>query len=327
MADGIIPGAVWVPNARNAGGTYIDAPWRIVLHTVEGDPGRLGAGLPAGHAYPPHTWYDPATRAHFQTVPLTRSAFALYQGNGPYTNKARALQVELMGRAATAGDWPDEWLVNIARDVIVPFVDFVRSQGADINLDHVPPIGTIGGSASEYAPQRLSYSAWEQLDGLCSHRHVPDNDHWDTGTLNIGRLVELSKELLGTSGSAGWVDPPQQKLRSDDVHVPFTLRPGSGVNGGPYIYDGELLAEGSAVPAQAATGLTVLSSQVVASVLDFGPNKRGARAQIVWGDGKVASGGLELTSVNSYRWSCPATGMASVVSDIPLSVHGETYAR
>lgn len=210
---GVMPGAAWVSNDRNAGGTYVNSyPWRICLHTIEGGLGTLSASLPASHPYCPHVWYDPSTRRLYQTVPLDRSAFALYQGNGPHTNKARALQVEIAGHAATAGEWPDEYLVNIARDVIVPFVEFVRSQGSDINLDHVTPIGAIGGSASEHAPQRMSNAEWTSFDGVCSHRHVPaGNDHWDTGTLNVDRVVQLTKELLGGYSSAGIIDPEEEE--------------------------------------------------------------------------------------------------------------------
>jgi hypothetical protein len=216
MADGLVPGATWVQNPRNGGGTYAAGyPWRICLHTIEGALGTLSASLPGSHAYPPHLWVDPSTRKLYQTVPLTRSAFALYQGDGPYTNKARALQVEIAGHAATAGTWPDEWLTNIAADVIVPFVDFVRSQGSDINFDNVPPIGAIGGSASEHAPQRLTYQAWTDLDGLCTHRHVPDNDHWDSGTLNVPRLVEITRELLGSSSPA----TPTKRRRGVDFNL------------------------------------------------------------------------------------------------------------
>src|SRR5688572_27138339 len=135
--SGWLPGYTRVDNARGAGGTYATDfhpyPWRICLHTIEG----RGFGNVAGHPYPPHTWYNPATRERLQTVPLDRAAFALYQANEAphYTNKARALQVELVGYAEEAGDWPDEYLRNIARDVVAPLCQWVAQYGGGrINL-------------------------------------------------------------------------------------------------------------------------------------------------------------------------------------------------
>lgn len=192
---------MWVANARNAGGTYdpdnYGYPWRIVLHTIEGS---ASAGMIAGHAYPPHLWYDPPTRRLWQTVPLGRSAFALYQpGNSlHYTNKARALQVEISGRAAQTATWPQDWLTNIAIDVIVPICQWVAAHtGAQINLANVPPPGPDANSASEYAVQRLSELVWATVSMVCSHRHVPYNDHWDTGQLDVKRICEHARMIIG----------------------------------------------------------------------------------------------------------------------------------
>jgi hypothetical protein len=318
MADGLLDGYQWVPNDRNGGGTYAHGPARIVLHTMEG---WLNAGTAAAHRYPPHLWASPRTGLKLQTVPLHRSAFALYQGDGPYTNKAGALQVEIEGFAAEAGSWGDDYLVWLAQHVVVPLCRWAADAGSPINLDHVPPIGTIGGSASEHAPQRLSYDAWNHLDGLCSHRHVPDNDHWDTGTLNIPRLVELSKELLGGYSPGGTVDPPPAKPRTRraPVVIPATQRPGAGL-----IYDVAMIAEGDKVPNQAGGGPTVVASTLVVRQLEA-PNGQPAHVTIVWGSGRT-SAAREIDGVGGVaRFPCPYTGLASVVSDRPLAVHGEIY--
>jgi hypothetical protein len=205
--DGIVEHAEWIANARNGGGSYdpegFGYPWRIVLHTIEGSASR---GMIAGHGYPPHLWYDPPTRKLYQTVALSRSAFALYQGGGHYTNKARALQVEIAGRAAETASWPQQWLDNITVDVVVPLCQWVAQyQGAQINLQNAPPPGVIGGSASEYAPQRLSQQVWAIFSGLCSHRHVPTNDHWDTGGLDTPRIAAHARLLI-----AGMLAPPTE---------------------------------------------------------------------------------------------------------------------
>jgi hypothetical protein len=318
--SGLLPGAQWVNNARNAGGTYVDGhPWRIVLHTIEGALGTLSSSLPASHQYPPHCWYDPSTRRLYQTVPLDRSAFALYQGDGPWTNKARALQVEIAGNAATAGEWPDSYLVNLAVDVIAPLCEWVAQQGSMINLGNVPPVGAIGGSASEYAPQRMAYDVWERFDGLCSHRHVPDNDHWDTGTLNVPRLVQITRELLGSFAEAGTIDTPAVTAPAADTRrrrlldVESTLRPGSPP---PYVVDITVPRKGDRVLARLRN-----------------PNQRADhQVTVVWGNGTsnwqgvLGDNGTGKAPFDTVvgarglidRWEAPAPGLCSVISPVDL---------
>lgn len=224
-AAGIVTTAQWVPNARNGGGTYdpenFGYPWRIVLHTIEGS---ANPAVIAGHPFPPHLWYDPATRKLYQTVPLSRSAFALYQApDAPhYTNKARALQVEIAGRAAEAGSWPLEWLDNITNDVVVPLCQWVSSfMGASINLAFAPPPGAIPGSASATAPQRVAPGTWALASGLYSHRHVPmGDDHWDTGGLDTPRIAAHAALLIAGQlfpPPTGEDDMPDYLLRATDT--------------------------------------------------------------------------------------------------------------
>jgi hypothetical protein len=198
--EGIVEHATWIVNARNGGGTYdpegFGYPWRVVLHTIEGS---ASPAMIAGHPYPPHLWYDPATRKLYQTVALSKSAFALYQSPSGvhYTNKARALQVEIAGRAAEAGQWPLEWLNNITEDVVVPICQWVAAyQGASIDLSYAPEPGAIPGSASEFAAQRVPEGIWAVNSGLYSHRHVPQNDHWDTGGLDTPRIAAHARLLI-----------------------------------------------------------------------------------------------------------------------------------
>lgn len=197
----LVPGFKWVTNARNGGGTYgtdfYPYPWRLLMHTMEG---WLSEGTAGRHPYPPHLWYSPRTRERFQTVPLDRSAFALYQDNNGehYTNKACCIQVEIEGWASEASEWPQAWLDYLVDDVVVPIIVTLRTQlGGDINLSNIADIGAIPGSANAYAPQRmLPESEWADFDGLCSHRHVPQNDHWDTGGLNLHYVAWRAAKIL-----------------------------------------------------------------------------------------------------------------------------------
>lgn len=209
------PRVEWVVNDFNGGGTYDPEgwgyPWRIVLHTIQGsaDPNTIRT-----HRAPPQLWYNPATRRMWQTILLSRSGFAMWQGVGHYTNKARAIQVELHGYSEETAGWPQEWLDNITYDVIVPICRWIaRYTGASIDLTQAPPPGAIGGSAAEDAPQRMSEQQWAIFNGLCSHRHVPQNgDRWDTGELDTPRIAEHARLVI-----AGLIANDPGPLEDDDM--------------------------------------------------------------------------------------------------------------
>lgn len=186
----------WIDNARNAGSTYATDgypyPFRIVLHQIQGtaNPSSI-----AGHSYPPHIWYSAKRRTLYQTVKLSRGAFALYQApNAPYlTNRARALQVELEGYSTSDRKEADWELQNIAEDVIVPLVMWAP----EINLNIIPDPWNIPGSAREDAPQRFLPETWANWPGLCTHANVPmGDDHWDTGALDIWYIAKHAKLLF-----------------------------------------------------------------------------------------------------------------------------------
>jgi len=194
-----MPGFEWVGGPWADGSTYIDGvPWRICLHTTETPPISRGGNprsLAASHNTPPHVWYDWEADQGWQSVTLNRGAAALWSDGNPTTNKARCLQCELVGYAEEAGSWPPIAHERIARRVVIPFINYVRSVGGTIDLSDpaVPLPGEIANSASEYAPQRLSANQWLYGPiGLCQHRHVPRNDHWDAGALDTRRIAAIA---------------------------------------------------------------------------------------------------------------------------------------
>lgn len=194
---------VFVTNARNAGGQYelgwYNYPPRIVLHEIQG--GAVKSVIER-HAYPPHIWYDTLRRILFQTVPLGRSAYALYQDpNAPhYTNKAFALQVELSGYTEGVANEPIEVLNNIAEDVIVPLCVWVDTYtGNNIDLNDLPDYPwVIANSARVDAPQRYSIERWCNARGMLTHANVPmGDDHWDTGAMDIVWIANHAALCIG----------------------------------------------------------------------------------------------------------------------------------
>ena len=178
---------------RRRGGTYIDGvPWRFVTHTTEAVPDDVdGARAMAGrHPYPPHLWAWPEADWIGQTVPLDRSAFALLHPRGtPETNKMRALQVEIIGRAADTPGWPDGWWGWLGRRVLRPIID----AGYPVDLDQVARTTGPDGYGTGGAV-RMTRAQWARFAGVCSHSNVPDNSHWDIGAGRLDLIAHAARQ-------------------------------------------------------------------------------------------------------------------------------------
>lgn len=209
---------VWVDNPRNSGGQYqtdwFPYPFRIVLHEIQGG---ASYGNIARHPYPPHVWYDSTRRILFQTVPLGRSAYALYQSpTAPhYTNKACALQVELTGITEGIANEPQEVLDNIAEDVVVPLCVWADTKNSPIDLSDLPEYPwVIANSAREDAPQRYTVNRWCVTRGMLTHANVPmGDDHWDTGAMNIVWIAQHAALCIGAilEGQDPFPQPKEQE--------------------------------------------------------------------------------------------------------------------
>lgn len=185
--------------ATGAAGSYApDASWRIVLHTtqIRNDP-RNWVG---GWRSPSHVVADYERQVIVQCVDLALAAKSLWnEPGGVETNRQRCVQVEINGFAEEAAGWSQDKLRWLGREVIAPIVRWIRSQGGNIDLTDIPEPGAIGGSAYVFAPQRMTYSRWATFNGICGHRHVPENDHWDGGGLDMRAIALYAAEALGTS--------------------------------------------------------------------------------------------------------------------------------
>lgn len=190
---------LWVPGAervagRLSGGSYLAGPWRFVFHTIEGEPSAEAfRRLAAGHATPPHLWAMPSADLLLQTIPLNRSAYALARPSSTQTNRLQAVQVELWGFAAKMAGASPATLDWLADRVLGPVARMVP-----INLDNVRPAG------GEYcygtgSPCRMSAEEWTRFDGVCGHKDVPTNSHWDPGGLNMAAVAARAKTQAGGS--------------------------------------------------------------------------------------------------------------------------------
>ena len=188
---------LWVPGAERvqgprSGGSYLDAPWRFVFHTIEGEPTDDGfRRLVARHTNPPHLWAMPSADLLLQTLPLNKSAYALARPGGIQTNRLRAVQVELWGFAAKMGQVSPEVIDWLARRVLAPVAGLVP---IDLTVARKPTLGVQ--CYGKTSPCRMSAQDWQVFTGVCGHKDVPDNDHWDPGNLDLPAIAARARAIL-----------------------------------------------------------------------------------------------------------------------------------
>lgn len=183
----------WYPLAtrdvlKDAGG-YLDGyQWRGVLHTTEG-----GSYAGARAAYvknnsAPHftVSFEGGTFKVWQHIPLNKAARALAHPAGTVeTNRARCIQIEIVGRASTAGTLQREYLNGIGR--LMRWIESntgISRSALDFRSDKE---GIV--LARDTSPIRLSPTVWKNYSGWCGHQHVPHNNHWDPGDIDINYLM------------------------------------------------------------------------------------------------------------------------------------------
>lgn len=166
--------SVWHPNAKRVphqdSGPFVNGKPKLVWHTTE------GRSLPNYGGSAPHFTLDPKTGDLWQHIPIDRAARALAHPPGtPETNRARAIQVELIGFAGTTQDWSEQEYARIAS--LARWIE--RNAG-------VPRRSTVNFTVPA---DRLSGQAFVDYSGHIGHAHVPGNDHWDPGRFRIDRVI------------------------------------------------------------------------------------------------------------------------------------------
>jgi len=172
-----LPGATQVVRPGIGYPYRLTTPWRWTLHTIECDPHYDPTGLARTHANPPHFWVCLPKQIIVQTIDTDRSGRALKGSSRVETNHARAVQVEIAGRAADTATYPAAWWEWLRDALLIPV-----AEHHGINLANQPPLWAESARAYGTSSQtRMSIAEWYAFDGLCGHQHVPDNSHWDPG--------------------------------------------------------------------------------------------------------------------------------------------------
>jgi hypothetical protein len=174
----IYPDAIWVQG--NNAGNYLGGPWRIVWHTTEGRTARGAIATVRARNHWPHFIVD--ENNVYQHIDTDFAARALNNSpGGVQTNRWHAVQIELVARAAQAK--PIALLVLAAR--LARWIE--RTHG----VPRVWPNGTPLPARNGHNPggHNRDSTTWQTQGGHYGHCHVPENNHWDPGYLNLAILM------------------------------------------------------------------------------------------------------------------------------------------
>lgn len=208
----------------------VGQPAKLCWHTTNVGPVPADINTPPAeltnwvprHESPPHLWADPVRKQIFQSIDFNFGGLALFRDStkGP-TNGTRCLQVEINHWAEWCGSFPEEWLKWLGEEVQAPMVRWMWDNwGQDsFDIDNTLNLKVLGGSASVNGVERLSQGMWENFSGSLGHVHIPQNDHFDAGLLNISRIAEYAKARLVINNPPPVVSPEVDMTPSESAQL------------------------------------------------------------------------------------------------------------
>jgi hypothetical protein len=184
----------WYPAATkslgNPGAAFNGGPFRGVLHTTEGGSAAGAIGAYKQHNSWPHFTVDRDGKV-YQHIGIDVSARALQnRSGGVETNRDSAIQIEVVGWASKP-DWP---LPQVAAMILL--MRWIEAQTG------IKPEGPTFGDSKQYGlrnPLEFMPQDWDDFNGWCGHQHVPENDHWDPGAINLSNLLPTEVSMPDTT--------------------------------------------------------------------------------------------------------------------------------
>jgi hypothetical protein len=152
---------------------YKTPPCIFVMHTTE------GSSYPS-YAYnkSPHATVNPAGKTWRQHRPLNQPAWSLQANGGVSTNSWGAIQLEIIGYAKSLMSLPADQVDYVAGLIKMLCAQSGVETKSSVTFDDSSAAGTDGSV-------RLSANSWYNYRGILGHQHVPTNDHWDPGAIDI----------------------------------------------------------------------------------------------------------------------------------------------
>lgn len=166
---------------------------KAIAHTTEGT--SIEGAVRAYAAYPPHVIVDPWKRRKVQHVPGNLAAYALWNADA---DDSRCFQVEIVGYAADTPGWPDEVLRWLGEEVVRPIHEHIG-----VPLQCLPfkgPRDVNYTLASSSSPLRLTQQQLDSYSGWLGHQHIPGDNHWDPGGLNMPKILDYAQGKRGRRG-------------------------------------------------------------------------------------------------------------------------------
>ena len=206
--------ALWFPGADrsapgNDAGSFTGGPFKGVLHTTEGSTAAGAiAAYRSNNSWPHFTvTFEGGVFKVYQHLPINVAARSLKNlSGGVQTNRDSAIQIEIVGKAADAPSFPDQYLSGIAG-----LMRWIESQTGI--KPHAPAFKAYPGSYGAANGVRIAPDAWDNFDGWCGHQHVPENDHGDPGLFPIEKVLlhqtQASQPALRLANEVQAVRRPQ----------------------------------------------------------------------------------------------------------------------
>lgn len=172
-----------IPFIGAAGGSYTGGPFRGVLHTTESRDYTPSTTTYYGHSNPPHFTLamtsDKAVIYQHYSINVAARALANPPG-GVQTNRQSSIQIEIAWTAKDIGHLPDIMVAKLKR--------WMRWVEAQTGIKQVAPKFFGSEAYGHGSAARMSAEEWNSFNDWCGHQHVPENDHWDPGKIDMQRL-------------------------------------------------------------------------------------------------------------------------------------------
>lgn len=164
----------------------------ILLHTCESESSaKQNAAYLLSTGNAPHIVFDPRfpIDEQIRLIPFDQRAKALANlPGGVETNNRESdgdasvdvIQVELVGYASRVAGYDDAWYRNLRI--------FLLNLCAETGVEFTFP-KRFAQDYGDARRVRLSGDEWLATRGILGHCHVPENDHWDPGALDLARLA------------------------------------------------------------------------------------------------------------------------------------------
>jgi hypothetical protein len=175
---------------RPGSGPMEGGGWKLLWHTTEGRDLRTMQRVLYEKNAGPHFLLgrDGTDRKHFTVVqffPLNQGARALRNDASDLlpTNRANCIQVEICGYAKDA---PQDYLQP---GIITAMAQLTRLIENRVKIPRKAP------RSFKVGTPRYTDRGFVNAEGHVGHAHAPDNDHWDPGHLNIGKVFRTIERI------------------------------------------------------------------------------------------------------------------------------------